>query len=188
MKGIFLALIGPNGTGKTSLAKNLAKRLGWLYLKSPPKQFWRERSHIERLGDLQDRYKFYLKINKYLSIFIKKKIYQGKSVILDRYYLDTWITHNQIIQEKDFRGLLEPNLTILVTCTVKKQLKRLAKRKKLSTSEKRYSTAQLNSLTQTYRKIATRATRLLLINTDKKTKKQNLAITLDALKKLELIS
>ncbi len=193
LKPVFLALVGPNAAGKTSLAKNLANHLGWPYLKSPPKQFWRERNNLEKQGTPEDRYKFYLKVNKHLSNIIQHKLNKGLSVILDRYYLDTLVTHlceGVKTKNNDFAKLLEPTLTILVCCSVKKQLKRLTKRskmKKLSAAEKRHSVWQIHLINKTYQKMSGLADRVLKINTDQKTKEQNLVITLDALKKLELI-
>lgn len=192
-KAVFLALVGPNAAGKTSLAKNLANHLGWLYLKSPPKQFWRERNSLEKHGTPEDRYKFYLKVNKHLSNIIQHKLSQGLSIILDRYYLDTLVSHScqgVKIKDNDFAKLLEPTLTILICCSVKKQLKRLAKRskmKKLSAAEKRHSVLQINLINKTYQKMSLLAARILKINTDQKSKEQNLQITLEVLKKLELI-
>lgn len=127
-KKFFIVFEGLSGTGKTTIAKKVAKKMGAVYYKTPSPPFSFLRDKIDRHYNYQSRFLFYLASIVYASEHIKN-ILKHKSVICDRYILTTVCFHralgvdfNSIIRQL---SIIKPDLTFLITCSEKKRHYRL---------------------------------------------------------------
>lgn len=128
----FIVLEGLSGSGKTTIAKLLAEKLGAELYKTPPAIFCSVRDSIDKRADNLSRFLFYLSGIFYSSREIKK-ILEKKPVVCDRYVLTTLCYHRAIgteinIPESFFSQIFQPSHVFLVVCEEEKRIRRLVAR------------------------------------------------------------
>lgn len=188
-KGRYLILVGPDATGKTGLAKNLARLLNWAYYHSPSRRYAKEKRLVELANDPIQRYEFFYRVNFHMSERAKLLRSLGVSLICDRGWIDTAVAHRLRgikVDEKDYDDLEKPDLTIYLTCSIAEQVRRLQKRNQLSSSEK-ITIQKLEEQDYYYNYYTRLAPRLLKIDTTSNSKQVNLQRVLNALSVLEII-
>ncbi len=129
----FVVLEGLDGAGKTTAAKLFAKETGAVCMTTPSEALRAHRDVIvESLATQSSRQLFYLSTVEDASERIRLLLGQGRSVVLDRYYLSTQAY-------AAFRGsnlevplleatLLIPDLTVFVEAPLEVRRARLLKR------------------------------------------------------------
>lgn len=126
----FFVFEGLSGSGKTTIAKKFAKKIGAKYFKTPPHPLDEIRDFIDD-GNLTDRYYFYLNSIFLSSELIKKTLYK-KHVVCDRYIYTTLAFHAALgvtvhsVEELPF--LKKPDHVFLVECQNKLRHSRLLSR------------------------------------------------------------
>lgn len=90
--GRFIVLEGLDGSGKSTAAKAIARRLGAVCIHTPPGPFNAIRSDIDFNADLETRFFFYLSSVGFASSMAQKLLQQG-DVVCDRYLASTVAYH-----------------------------------------------------------------------------------------------
>ena len=88
----LIVIEGGDGTGKSSIAKELAKRINGVYYKTPSSLFWKIRHEIEATNDYNLIFYFYLTGTLHASYQIGKLL-EKTHVISDRYFFTTIAYH-----------------------------------------------------------------------------------------------
>ena len=129
----FVVFEGLDGAGKTTAAKLFAKETGAVFMTTPSERLRAHRDVIvESLATQRSRQLFYLSTVEDASERIRLLLGQGRSVVLDRYYLSTQTY-------AAFRGsnlevplleatLLTPDVTVFVEAPLQVRRARLLKR------------------------------------------------------------
>lgn len=132
-KNNFIVLEGLSGTGKTTIGKLLAKKIGAGFYKSPGPLFDSIRDKVDKEADLTARFFFYLagviQTSRDVSLILK-----FKPVVCDRYLLTTLCYHRAVgvmidVPDSLFESLIKPTHTFLITCEKRKRLIRLYNRR-----------------------------------------------------------
>jgi len=130
-KNLFIVFEGLSGTGKTTIAKKIAKKLEAVYYKTPPPPFLFLRDEVDKSCDYQSRFFFYLSGIIYASKQIKI-ILEDRSVICDRYILTTICFHKALGINFSYilngLSIIKPDFTFLITCDEKERRRRLRRR------------------------------------------------------------
>lgn len=92
MNATFIAIEGLDFVGKTTIARLLAERNGWIYYKTPPEPFASMRAGADRLPP-KDRLKFFAHATVHASQDIRGLRAAGKSVVADRWIWTTAAYH-----------------------------------------------------------------------------------------------
>jgi thymidylate kinase len=104
----FIVIEGPDGSGKTTTVHNLAKKLGFVPIKTPSKKFIKIRNEYDRPGILvKDRFKFYSEGLKEDVREIQDYIKQDRGVVVDRYTLSLGIYHTEMDPNIDYMTLVD---------------------------------------------------------------------------------
>lgn len=133
--GKFIVLEGPDGSGKSTLSTELAKRLGYVHYKTPPSIFQKQdvRRSLEYYGLGMSRYLYYLSSMYYASREILS-ILSCANVVCDRWIQSTHIYHRALLGSQVllpvslYDGILKPDLTIVLDVDGKTQTERLCER------------------------------------------------------------
>jgi len=180
MNNLFIVFEGLSGSGKTTVSKIVAEKIGAEFYRTPSEPFTSIREQIDRGADDLTRLLFYLASIFHASKEIKE-ITMRKSVVCDRYLLTTLCWHKAIginfnIQESFFNNLLKPDYTFLVVCPKNIRLKRLYSRgltyndqkERNDTTEerfleeyKKYNLIEIDNSSQDPRKAAEKVVELL---------------------------
>ena len=136
---LFICLEGIDGTGKTTVARVLARQLNAMYYKSPGGVFAKTRHIVDGDGiDPLTRYFYYRAATQYDSQMIRQ-ILKHSSVVCDRYIYSTIAYHSamdtRIEGLKDITGLVIPDYTFLLTANEEVRLERLSNRPTVSNLE-----------------------------------------------------
>jgi len=130
----FIALEGLDGVGKTTLAKDLAEKLGGVYMSTPGDRFADYRGFIiDALGDDQlGRALFYASTVSAQGRRALRQVAVGRSVIMDRYWPSTiaYATARgvDVNLEALTPGFVLPDLVVLITLDEKERRSRLSNR------------------------------------------------------------
>jgi len=132
MENIFIVFEGLSGSGKTTVGRIVADRLGAVFIKTPTSIFSPIRDEVDKKANKMARFLFYLATVVQASEEISS-ILKEKSVVCDRYLLTTLCWHRAIgvsfpICEPLLSSILQPHHTFLVTCKNKIRLQRLFSR------------------------------------------------------------
>jgi len=132
MNNLFIVFEGLSGSGKTTIGKIVAEKIGAEFYETPGPLFASIRKKIDGEADNLTRFLFYLASVFHASKEIKE-IIMRKSVVCDRYLLTTLCWHKVIgvdfqTQESFFNNLLKPDYTFLIVCSQNTRLKRLYSR------------------------------------------------------------
>lgn len=126
----FINFEGLDGTGKTTLAREYAKRSGGVYYYTPPEQISGIRKFIDTSDDALIKCFYYMMGNAIASKDIKELL-KTTNVIADR-YIYTTIAYHSLLLGKDIEApkeLLLPDLIIRVTASWEAIEKRIKERK-----------------------------------------------------------
>jgi len=132
---MFIAIEGLDGVGKTTVSRLLAGYLNAVYFITPPEDIRHLRSLVED-GSPVARYMYYLVGDIVVSERIKKVLRGGRDVVCDRYILSTQVYHRALNPggwaiDEDVLGIVQPDVTILLTCSEEERLRRLRSRRKM---------------------------------------------------------
>lgn len=92
MTETFVVIEGLDFVGKTTLARELAKRTGWIYYKTPPEPFVRRCTTLSR-EDVNGCFLFFMESMAYASLEIKKLRQGGIGIVADRWIWTTLAYH-----------------------------------------------------------------------------------------------
>lgn len=133
----FIALEGVDGTGKSTVTKMLANIIGAKHMRTPSKYFDREREMIEKNGNQNDKFNFYVKsINAQQEEI--EKILKEKSIICDRYICSTiayqWPLNEEVPNNLKlfFKEIIWPDYYFLLTANESTRLERIKLRENLN--------------------------------------------------------
>jgi thymidylate kinase len=133
----FIALEGPDGSGKSELSKRLAQRLGYLRYRTPAEVFQNNdiKRALEQNGLEVARYLFYLSSMHYADLEVRSLL-GCAGVLADRWLLSTRLYHQALLQRaiglpgEYHDQILRPDLTIVFDIDESKQATRLYDRPK----------------------------------------------------------
>lgn len=102
---MFIVIEGLDGTGKSTIAKALATDLKAELLSTPDQSLSAARKDIDNAyeGNPYARQLFYASTVVHLSDKIKDLQLQGKTVVIDRYWLSTQVYHSWKCNDKHYR-------------------------------------------------------------------------------------
>jgi len=134
---IFIIIEGIDGTGKTTIAKQLAEEINGQYIKSPPPPFDKIKQHVLETATPMARFTYFLCSNIQLSV-LAKTLLSKSHVVADRYVWST-VAYHAAIERLSVRTpikliasfrkfLLMPDLVIFLTVQRQVQLTRIKKR------------------------------------------------------------
>ena len=83
-RGRLICIEGIDGTGKTSVARRLAREISATYYSTPPEPFRRIRKRVDRTADPATRFFFYMSSVQRASGEINTLLHSG-DVVCDRY-------------------------------------------------------------------------------------------------------
>ena len=136
---MFLVFEGLDGTGKTSLAKEIVSRLNGRYLKTPPPEYENSRKKIHSTKNPYIRFLFYLSANVFLSESIRK-LPKDLILVCDRYFYtsiaDFSYTSKMTAKDKDLifwlklmnRICIQPDIVFFCHCERDERKKRISNR------------------------------------------------------------
>ncbi|PID51854.1 MAG: hypothetical protein CR972_04930 [Candidatus Moraniibacteriota bacterium] len=124
---MIIVLEGVDCSGKSSVAKHVASTMSARYYPTPPARYMKERERIDAISEPCDHYRFYLNAMKDASRELSSLVAQNNLVIVDRYWMSTFVYHramgvNTIMS--DFSELTEPSWTFYLCITPETQSKR----------------------------------------------------------------
>lgn len=135
----FIVLEGIMGSGKTTLAKMLAERLGGVYYNTPA-SFREIRSLADRSLSIEARYYFYLSLNLQVSSEVSELL-REKPVICDKYIWSTFCYHKTLGLDLSCfpqLNILMPDFCFLIFCENQIRLERISKRDPINDYSKDY--------------------------------------------------
>ena len=128
---------GQDGVGKTTLAKHIAKKFDYEYVKIPPENSVEKRKYIELYGSPKHKFSYYISsINDTLLSFNKSKTY-----IIDRYIYSSIISYASNLKNGINKELFtlfaskfpEPTIVFQISCDNIIRIKRIKDRGKNQT-------------------------------------------------------
>jgi dTMP kinase len=126
---------GIDGTGKTTLAKMLAKKIKAAYYKTPPKEIWSIRKSVDR-SDPAVRLAFYKLGNAIGEQFFKNTL-KTQHVVCDRYVYSTNAYQSVASKrELNIRANFAPDYVVYTKADWKKVVARLKEKKNPHPTEK----------------------------------------------------
>ncbi|MEI6304641.1 MAG: deoxynucleoside kinase [Candidatus Taylorbacteria bacterium] len=128
---MFIVIEGADGTGKSTLCPLLSDIIGAVSCKTPPDHYEKSRKLIDKSASPAEKYAYYKTGVIETSKYIRKLLAEGKHVVVDRYWLTTFIYHEIIgvpVRRSDFKDIIEPDLTILLSMHIDIQLQRMHQR------------------------------------------------------------
>lgn len=116
----FIAIEGLDGSGKTTVARQLAKAIGAKPFRTPPPGFTSARRFIDTTAQLNSRFLFYLCSVTHASESVRKFLQSGH-VVCDRYVASTIAYHRSLglslAWDFDELNLVQPHFTFFLQIT-----------------------------------------------------------------------
>lgn len=169
---------GVDGTGKSSISKELARRLGARYYRCPPKLIL----PIRRLADSSPylfRYLYYL-VGNYIAQYEIKSLLKNTSVVCDWYVFSTIAYHSVLLRMRlRFPDILMPDKLIYLTATKEQIKNRLDAR---STTNKFENLAFLEEVRRVYAELVINFPSRLEVDTTNKTVEGSISEILQAIR------
>lgn len=137
-QGIFVAIEGISGSGKTEISKKLAHQMPARWYATPPAPFNKMREEVDRKLSLNSRFLFYLSSVAHASWEIEHLL-ETQSVACDKYVWSTICYHTVYGLEvkNNFHHLYrKPDCVFLLVCDEEKRLQRLRARGPIKDMEK----------------------------------------------------
>jgi len=128
---MFIVLEGIDASGKTTVSKLLATKIGGIVYKTPPEKYRLLRHTIDVKPGTMEHYIFYRDSILEASIEIGNLLQGGNNIICDRYWLSTVVYHragNLDVDSSDFSGVIVPDLTVFFYVSPVEQVKRSSQR------------------------------------------------------------
>lgn len=129
----FIVLEGLSGSGKTTIARKLAEKIGGVFYSTPCSVFRQARDLVDKEVNAQSRFLFYLASLMQSSEEVKRIIFK-QPVVCDRYILSTMCWHKvmgvdvHLLNPFIEQNLLNPTHQFLITCESVIRKRRLIKR------------------------------------------------------------
>jgi len=146
MRGKVIVFEGLDGVGKTTLAKAIGSRKGWIYYRTPPPAFFKECVGLDIRTQTEKRFYKFIECLLHSSREIKKIISQGINVAVDRWIWTTLSYHFAFDQKLQshwkqnrpdlYPEVLKPDLSFLVSISDQSEwFHRLDKREELTLND-----------------------------------------------------
>ncbi len=123
-----IVLEGVDGSGKTTVAGLLSRKMGWQSYATPPASFQARRARVDAFATNEDHYQFYLEGIRCASRELDE-FPAGTNVVVDRYWLTTLVYHEVMgvrVDPGDFAGIHQADVTFLFRVKAGEQARRLA--------------------------------------------------------------
>jgi dTMP kinase len=140
-KPLFIVFEGLDGSGKSTIAKEVSKIINAKTIKTPPKQFDNIRNALDYYyQDCSEGSRFfYLSTLFFASNIIKHELKNNNSIIADRYWMSTCVYNDSIINDKDLKKysdlLIKPDITFFLNVSKEARLERLMNRVNVTNSD-----------------------------------------------------
>lgn len=129
---LFITIEGLSGSGKTTIALLLAKKINGYYIKPPGYPFDIIRDEVDRTVDDISRTLFYLAGITHTSSIIKKEI-SKRSVVADKYIYTTLAfprSNNILVEIPPYMDILMPDFSFYLETEDSIRLERITQREK----------------------------------------------------------
>lgn len=126
-KNYFIVVEGIDGTGKTSVAKELAQRLNGKYYTCPPKIILPFRKIADK-SPYKLRYIYYL-LGNYIAQLEIKSLLKHTTVVCDWYIFST-VAYHSVLLKRQLRipNIFMPSMVVYLGASISQISSRLAKR------------------------------------------------------------
>ena len=136
----FVVVEGLDGVGKTTLAKFLQDKLGYIYMYSIPQKFIDLRHELLASVNAQAKFLYYLSGILAMQDELREHLKQGNKVVMDRYIYTTLAYHQALQVDTRFISMTEfpivwPDRCLLLIVSEESRMKRLGKDKKIEPHE-----------------------------------------------------
>lgn len=131
-KGLLILFDGVDGTGKSTIAKEVAAQLDAYYYKSPPEPYASRRDLVPLQEDPAGRLQFFMAANQQTSEEIKDLVKMGVPVVMDRYWPTTYAHHvamqPELAMNFDPSGFIQPDISFFLFASERLRANRIARR------------------------------------------------------------
>lgn len=149
---MFVSIEGINGVGKTAIVQRICQLTNFEQYDTPD---WLHSASVrmDSTFDLDARYLLFMSAMSYNSNRIRPIVASGGNVIVSGFYKRTIAYHRGMGSTVEFSRLpelIEPNLSILLTCNEEKRLRRLSARDRPTNVWDEFALKKLSSIIDLY--------------------------------------